>query len=136
DLRVGTLTRLVERLSDYFQPFTARGVACSLKVWHRAAADCNMCADERTHTALIAQTKRWRDLLLTGLDPITLLPPERFLARARQVRTVIKSFWPELALGGVFALAAAAGGALLVGASSHRGWATFLSVLGAAGITS
>jgi len=135
DLRVATLKRLAERLADYFQPFAARGVSSSLDLWHRAAADASTRERDSTRTALVGQTKRWRDLLLTGLDPTTLLPPERFLARARQLRSVLKSFWPELVAGGGFALLAALGGAWLSSAGNGHGWATLISVLGALGVT-
>lgn len=135
DRRVATLKRLAERLADYFQPIAARGVSSSLDVWHRAAGDDGIRDRDTTRTALVAQTKRWRDLLLTGLDPITLLPPDRFLARARQLRSVLKSFWPELVTGGGFAVLAALGAASLASAGNHDGLATLISILGALGVT-
>jgi hypothetical protein len=133
---VTTLTRLIERLADYFPPFAARGVAASLAVWRRAAADVDTRSRESTQAALVSQTKRWRDLLLTGLEPMTLLPPDRFLSRAREVRKVLKAFWPELATGGGFTLLAALGAALLATGGGHRGFAALISVLGAVGATS
>src|SRR5262249_19090722 len=99
ELRVGTLKRLGERLGDYFQPHTGRGLAASLGVWQRAAADARLREQPATKGALVMQTKRWRDLLLTGLDPRELLPPSSFLTRARQVRPLLHAYWPEL-LGG------------------------------------
>ncbi len=136
DLRVRTLKRLGVRLADYFQPHTGRGLSASLDVWQRAAADDGVRGKKEARNALVAQTKRWRDLLLTDLDPTTLLPPERFLARARQVRTIVHSFWPELLVGGAFALLAALGAAWLASSGSHHGVATLMSVLGAIGLTS
>ena len=136
DLRVRTLKRLGVRLADYFQPHTAAGLGSSLDVWRSAAADDGLREKAETRSALVAQTRRWRDLLLTDLDPTTLLPPERFLARARRVRTIVHSFWPELLVGAVFTLLAALGAAWLVSSGNHQGLATLMSVLGAVGLTS
>jgi len=133
--RVPTLKRLGERLAVYFEPFAARGVSSSLDLWQRAAADADTRDRDSTRLALVAQAKRWRDLLLTGLDPKMLLPPDRFLARARQLRSVLKSFWPELVAGGGFAVLAALGAASLAGAGGGHAWAALISVLGALGFT-
>jgi hypothetical protein len=134
-LRVGTLKRLAGRLADYFQPHTGRGLAASLDVWRRAAADAGLRDKSATRSTLVAQTKRWRDLLLTGLDPRELLPPNRFLARARQVKPLLHAYWPELLAGSIFAVLLAVGAAVLATSSDH-GWATLVSVLGAIGATS
>jgi hypothetical protein len=136
ELRVRTLERLAERLAEYFQPHTGRGLAASLGVWQRAAADAELRGRPATRSALVAQTKRWRDLLLTGLDPRELLPPNRFLARARQVRPLLRAYWPELLAGSVFAVLLAVGVAVLAASDNRHGWATLVSVLGAIGATS
>jgi len=135
-LRVATLKRLAKRLADYFRPHTGPGLSSSLDLWQRAAADAELRERASTRTSLVLQTKRWRDLLLTGLDPKTLLPPGRFLGRARQVRRLLQAFWPEVLVGGSFALLVALGAAWLASTGNHHGWATLMSVLGAIGLTS
>jgi hypothetical protein len=134
ELRVATLKRLAFRLQEYFQPHAGSAVGYSLEVWRRAAADPAIRDEPSTRAALIAQTKRWRDLLLTGLDPATLLPRNRILARLRQMRTVLHAYWPEILVGFVFALLIALGVAYLV--TYGKSWlATFSSVFGAIGLT-
>jgi len=132
--RVQTLERLVKRLADYFQPLTAAGVAAALEAWAETVGDAQLRESEDGRKRLIEQTKRWRDLLLTGLDPATLLPPSKFLARARQLRHVLRSFWPELAVAGGGALLLAAAAALLASTKNHS-LGAFLGVLGLSGIT-
>lgn len=135
--RVGTLQRLVKRLEDYFQPLTARGVSVGLGAWGATVEDT--VEDKKLRTSvdgrnrLTEQTRRWRDVLLTGLDPATLLPPQRFVARARQVRHVLRAFWPELIVAAVSVLVTATAAALL--ATEHKGLAAALGVIGLSGAT-
>jgi hypothetical protein len=135
DRRVHTLERLVKRLAAYFQPFTAAGVASSLALWGSAAAKAEQTPSAEVQERLLGQTRRWSDLLLTGLDPTTLLSRTTLVARARQLRQVLRSFWLELTVGAVSALAAAAGAALLATKPKSHGLAAFVGVLGAFGFT-
>jgi hypothetical protein len=134
ELRVATLKRLVFRLADYFQPHSGSAVGYSLTIWQQAAADTGVREQPSTREDLVLQTKRWRDLLLTGLDPTTLLPRNRILGRLRQVRTLLHAFWPEILIGAVFAVLIALGVAWLI-TSKHPWLATFASVFGAIGLT-
>jgi hypothetical protein len=135
ELRVATLKRLTFRLTEYFQAHTGSAVGNSLEVWRRAAGDPGVREKPSTHEALITQTRRWRDLLLTGLDPTTLLPRNRILGRLRQVRTVVHAFWPEILVGAVFAVLIAVGVAWFVTSGTPPWAATFTSVFGAIGLT-
>jgi hypothetical protein len=134
-LRVETLKRLTFRLTEYFQPHSGTAVGYSLQLWERAAADENVRGKPSTREALVTQTKRWRDLLLTGLDPATLLPRNRIMGRLRQVRTLLHAYWPEILIGTVFAVLIALGVAWFVTSGSHSWAATFTSVFGAIGLT-
>ena len=127
--RVGTLQRLVKRLEDYFQPLTARAVSVALGEWGRTVENEQL----RKNDLLIEQTRRWRDVLLTGLDPATLKPPQAFLDKARQVRHVLRAFWPELATAAAAVAVTAAGAALLATDSKWIG--AVLGVLGVSGLT-
>lgn len=133
--RVETLQRLVTRLGSYFSPATANAVSKSLDAWREAAANAQLTAKPATQTALIMQTRRWRDLLLTGLDPLTLIPPSDFLAKARQVRPVLRAFWPELTLAALFAVVAAVAAGLLAAAKNHNSLGAVLAVIAAFGVT-
>jgi hypothetical protein len=135
DRRVRTLERLVKRLAAYFQPFTAAGVASSLVLWGSVAGKATQAPSDNVRACLLEQTRRWRDLLLTGLDPTTLLSRTTLVARARQLRQVLRSFWLELTVGGVSALAAATGAALLATKPKSHFLAAFVGVLGAFGFT-
>jgi hypothetical protein len=132
--RVGTLQRLVKRLAEYFQPLTATGVSVALGVWGKTVKDDTLRESPACRIRLTEQTRRWRDVLLTGLDPATLLPPSKFLARARQIRHVLRSFWPELVIAvagaGLTALAAA-----LLASTDNHSLGAFLGVLGLSSIT-
>jgi hypothetical protein len=132
--RASTLQRLSKRLAEYFQPLTAAGVARGLGLWAETVKPGELRDDAACRKRLIDQTKRWRDLLLTGLDPATLLPPSKFLARARQIRHVLRSFWLELTIAAVGALLTALAAALLASTSNHS-LGAFLGVLGLSGIT-
>jgi hypothetical protein len=132
--RAGTLQRLVKRLAEYFQPLTAAGVARGLGLWAETVKPGELRDDAACRKRLIEQTKRWRDVLLTGLDPATLLPPSKFLARARQIRHVLRSFWLELTIAAVGALLTALAAALLASTDNHS-LGAFLGVLGLSGIT-
>jgi hypothetical protein len=131
--RVGTLQRLVKRLAEYFQPLTARGVSTSLGLWGQTVRDAKFREGEACRNRLVEQTRRWRDVLLTGLDPSTLLPPSKFLARARQIRHVLRSFWPELVIAAGGAGLTALAAALLAADKDSLG--AFLGVLGLSSIT-
>jgi hypothetical protein len=135
DRRVRTLERLVKRLAAYFQPFIAAGVASSLVLWGSVAGKAERAPSAGVQGPLLHQTRRWSDLLLTGLDPTTMLPRTTLVARARQLRPVLRSFWLELTVGGVSGLAAAAGAALLATKPKSHGLAGFVGVLGALGFT-
>jgi hypothetical protein len=132
--RVGTLQRLVKRLAEYFQPLTSAGVSMGLGVWGKTVKDDKLRESEGCRLRLTEQTRRWRDVLLTGLDPATLLPPAKFLARARQIRHVLRSFWLELVIAaggaGLTALAAA-----LLASGDNDSLGAFLGVLGLSSIT-
>jgi hypothetical protein len=132
--RVGTLQRLVKRLAEYFQPLTSAGVARGLAIWGGTVTPDKGREDEVCRKRLVEQTKRWRDLLLTGLDPATLLPPSKFLARARQIRHVLRSYWTELTIGAAGALLTALAAALLASTDNHS-LGAFLGVLGLSSIT-
>lgn len=97
--RVKTLRGFLTRLSAYFALGTAHGIAESLTLWGGWIADESLRADERTWDALLEQSRRWRDLLVTGLDPRTLIPRSRALRRVelRTIVPVLRSFLPEAA---------------------------------------
>ena len=132
--RVGTLQRLVKRLAEYFQPLTATGVSAGLGIWGGTVDDVKLRKKEGCRIRLTEQTRRWRDVLLTGLDPSTLLPPSKFLARARQIRHVLRSFWLELVIAAAGAGLTALAAALLASTDNHS-LGAFLGVLGLSSIT-
>ena len=66
-------------------------------------------------SSLEEQVRVWRDLLVTGRDPLSLVPPRRLESVARDPRPIIKAFAWELAA----AMALAAGLALLLTFASH-----------------
>jgi hypothetical protein len=106
DRRVKAMCDLAERLAPVFNVYTAPAVVASLTKWGKVVEHL----DDYPHPvrALEDQARIWRDLLVTGRDPLTLVDPDKLEAVARDPRPIIKAFrWELLA-----ALVLAAGLAL------------------------
>jgi hypothetical protein len=104
--RVNGLCDLSRRLAPVFSEYTAPAVVASVTRWGEVAKAPDTYDDPTA--ALAEQALIWRDLLVTGRDPLTLVPADKLEAAARDPRPIIKAFrWELLA-----ALVLAAGLAL------------------------
>jgi hypothetical protein len=106
DRRIHALKDLAQRLAPVFSVYTAPAIVASVTAWGAIAAS----PDDYKHPigTLEQQALIWRDLLVTGRDPLTLVAPDKLEAVARDPRPIIKAFrWELLA-----ALVLAAGLAL------------------------
>jgi hypothetical protein len=106
DDRVRALGDLSQRLAPVFSQYTAPAVTASVVAWGTVAKAPGLYEDPIR--ALERQVLIWRDLLVTGRDPLTLVKPSRLEAVARDPRPIIKAYRWEL----VVALVLAAGLAL------------------------
>jgi hypothetical protein len=130
------LSILLTRLTPYLDPLTAQAIAAAIAAWGEVAADEALRAKSATEDALRQQVDLWRDLLLTGRDPTSLIPPDRALASARSVWPALKAFRVQIALtlAGVALLSAAAW--LGISAGSNHALGSLLAILGVFGVTS
>jgi hypothetical protein len=113
--RVKALRDLSLRLAPVFNPYTTPAVIASLDAWRtvwkdalasaewgtpdRSEADCKRYLD-----AMEEQARIWRDLLVTGRDPLTLVTPSKLEMVARDPRPILKAFWWELVAAAVLAM--------------------------------
>lgn len=139
--RVSALNDLCSRLAPVFNSYSAPAVRKSLGSWKDIAAlstwgivqaDVAKSEDEcRTYRGAMQQQARiWRDLLVTGRDPLTLVAPSRMEAVARDPRPIFKAFRWELGAAATLVVG------LILTLIFASNWArTALAVLAAAGIT-
>jgi hypothetical protein len=126
--RVKALCDDSRRLAPIIGTLTARAVESTIRSWGEVAKDPGNYVDP--HKKLKSQALVWRDLLVTGRDPLTMVAPHKLERRARQPWPLVRAFGWEI--GAMLA------GALLIGLGSayfSKFSATFLTVLGAVGIT-
>ena len=101
--RCSEMSRLVGRLTAYFNPYTAAAIAGSVQVWKHVAADENW--RENADDALYRQIRRWYELVIMQQDPTTLVKPYALIRNFRMVKRALRIFWPELS-GAIIAAAA------------------------------
>lgn len=131
--RCGLLRQLMGRTASLFPPLTPRAVNTSLRRWEQVAANPSRRKDAAP--VLRQQARVWRDLVLVGRNPESLVGTPTLLKRARSLRPVLKSFWPELAMSGLSIAALAVAGYFLSHHDRYHGVATVLAVLGVFGVT-
>jgi phospholipase C len=130
-----SINHLLDRLAGHFSPLTTHALRFGVKEWSELAADAAWRCQTNVMEALRRQVRLWQDLLVTGEDPATLVAPRTLLKRARQIRGLVASFWPELMLL-VVALAILLGAvAFLSGRGTNQAGATVGLVGGSLGMT-
>lgn len=139
DERYNTLAALLRRCSPTLPELTAETITACLEQWKAVAADPAWRSSPTAVPALRLQAGVWRDLLLTGNAPQTLLATDQALKRARSLRPLIGSFIAEGAglLVGLGLMGAAVLWATVIGSGTAKaiGGAAF-GILGAFGLTS
>jgi hypothetical protein len=126
--RIHALRVSCKRLAPVIGTLTAGAVEASLRGWGQVAADPGAYVDPEKE--LHRQTIVWRDLLVTGRDPLTMVDSHALAKVARQPWPLLRAFWSEI-LGAFL-------GALLIGLAAvylSKFAAAFFSALGAVGIT-
>jgi hypothetical protein len=131
EARCKELSRLLGRLSAYFNAYTAPSIEGSLVVWQQVAATPDWWAEDTGHAELYQQTRRWYELLVIGQDPTTLVKPFALLRSLRTSLNAIRMFLPQLVLGAVSILVLFG----LVAAANTPLGKTFGVVVGGLGIT-
>jgi hypothetical protein len=100
---------LLRRLGPVFSDYAAGGVEFSITKWAKVAEA--PASYDRADLAIAQQVAVWRDLLVTGRDPLTLVESKRLETVARDPRPILKAFVWEivaaLAMAALFGLALA-----------------------------
>ena len=128
DERVHALRASLRQLTPVIGTLTAGAVEASVRSWGEVAADPGAYVDPEN--ALHRQTIVWRDLLVTGRDPLTMVDSHELAKVARRPWPLVRAFWSEIVVAFV--------GALLIGLAAaylSKFAAAFFSALGAVGIT-
>ena len=126
--RVHALRVSCRQLTPVIGTLTAGAVEASVRSWGEVAADPGAYVDPQN--ALHRQTIVWRDLLVTGRDPLTMVDSHELAKVARRPWPLVRAFWSEIVVAFV--------GALLIGLAAaylSKFAAAFFSALGAIGIT-
>jgi hypothetical protein len=101
--RVEALRELALRLAPVFNPYTAPAVIASVEAWGTVSQSRTIEVDIADLDIMEGQARIWRDLLVTGRDPRTLVEPSKLEAVARDPRPIIKAFAWELLAAAVLA---------------------------------
>lgn len=126
--RVDALIENCKRLAPVIGTITAGAVEDTIRSWGEVAKDPG--AYETPQHDLQRQITCWRDLLVTGRDPLTMVDSKELEKVARRPWPLFRAFGWEIILVLI--------GGLLIGLSAaylSKASATILSVLGAVGIT-
>jgi hypothetical protein len=126
--RVDALAENCRRLAPVIGTITAGAVEATVRSWGTVARDPGEYQDPKE--ALQRQIICWRDLLVTGRDPLTMVDSHDLEKVARRPWPLFRAFGWEIVLVLI--------GGLLIGLAAaylSKASATILSVLGAVGIT-
>jgi hypothetical protein len=126
--RVDALIENCRRLAPVIGTITAGAVEATLRSWGTVASDAG--AYVQPQQMLQRQIICWRDLLVTGRDPLTMVDSHDLEKVARRPWPLFRAFGWEILLVLI--------GGLLIGLAAaylSKASATILSVLGAVGIT-
>jgi len=97
--RCQELTRLVGRLSAYFNPYCPPAVAGTVSLWQSVAGDANWRKNAQDH--LYQQLRRWYELLILGQDPSTLIKPYQVVKNWQTSLRAVRALWIQLVTAGV-----------------------------------
>jgi hypothetical protein len=96
--RVGELTRLAGRLSDYFNSYTATAVAGTLAAWRVIATRKKWRDEPDVADSLYLQIRRWYGVIVLLQDPSSLIRPRAMFTNRRAVLHGVVAFLPQLML--------------------------------------
>lgn len=133
--RSDELSRLVGRLTDNFELYTAAAVASSVDIWRDVAASSEWRNDPTSQKDLYSQTRRWYELLILGQDPTTLIKPFAARRNWRAISGVLRQFWPQITVT-VLGFASVVAMAVLFSLGEGTAfWKTFTAVFGVVGLS-
>jgi hypothetical protein len=133
--RQADMARLLGRLAPDFAALAAPAVAGSVEVWGEVAANEQWRSADDAQEVLLQQVRNWYSLLVTDLDPETMLKPYAILRSWRIFKRAFRTFGLEMVVG-VLGVAAIAALVLLVAYAPHYPvLKTVVAVFGVLGVT-
>jgi hypothetical protein len=104
------LDRLLDRLSEHYDPVTLHAIASSLQAWRIHDPGTSSPPDEAWRTALAAQATIWHDLVLGHRTGESLVSPRDMLEHPGTLWPIIRGLLPEslvVLIGAVLLIAGA-----------------------------
>jgi hypothetical protein len=134
--RRAILARLLARLSGYMDPLTIPAVTASLAAWVDVASSQPWRTVAGAPSLLFQQGLLWHDLICGERRPQDLEGTRRRLGGIGVIMPVLRSFWPQVVLGGFAVAALVFGAAELAAGNSKTHASAVITILGGVGITS
>ena len=131
--RCGELTRLMGRLSSYFNPYCSPAIAGTLRLWQSVAGDQQWRQDGQAY--LYQQLRRWYELLILGQDPSTLIKPYALIRNWQTTLRVARALWVQIVTASVSLAMVIAVITLVADDSSSAFVKSLLGVLGTVGLS-
>jgi len=131
--RCAELTRLAGQLSAYFNPYCCPAIAGTIRLWQSVAADQQWRQDAQGY--LFQQLRRWKELLILGQDPSTLIKPYALVKNWHTTLRVLRALWVQLVTAVISLALVIAVITLIAEGSSTPFVKSLLGVLGAVGLT-
>lgn len=136
--RVGVIDERLRSLAPHYRPATAPAVSATVHAWASLAADGQLRAlpgRSAVQASLAKQVAYWRELVVVGVDPETLLKPYAGLRFTKITPKIVRSFAAELIIGSVGLAGLVALALLAVKVQGAAGWKTVAAVAGVLGVT-
>lgn len=89
------LDRLLDRLSEHYDPVTLHAIASSMRAWRIHDPGTSSAPDEVWRSALAAQATIWHDLVLGHRTGESLVSPKDVLDRPGTIWPIIRGVLPE-----------------------------------------
>ena len=98
DERCLAITGLVNRLASVLDALTTQAIKGSLRTWHLVASN-EQWRGGSAPIFLRKQALTWRDLLVGGVSPNSLVESKASVLRLATIRPIVRSVWIQCALG-------------------------------------
>jgi hypothetical protein len=131
--RCQELTRLVGRLSRYFDPYCPPAIANTLRLWQTIDSDPAWRA--KAQAQLYEQLRRWHELLIIGQDPSTLIRPYALCKNWRASLHALRAVWIQLVTPALSLASVITAITLIANGSSTAFVKALLGALGAVGLS-
>jgi hypothetical protein len=131
--RCEELTRLVGRLSGYFNPYCPPAIAGTLRLWQAIASNQEWRKGALDH--LYRQLRRWYELLILGQDPSTLIPPYALLRDWRASFHALRALWVQLVIAAISIALVIALITLILNGSANAFLKALFGVVGVVGLS-